>query len=105
MDGIANHKLVPLPGRPIMTWLSISLFLAGLAIFVCSAPGCETRVIQDNSVDARLGRSMPAGNLQNGRGGSYQPRQVSGKTVPPSYIPNAAVPGTWAHGFSPPTGQ
>jgi hypothetical protein len=78
--------------------------LAGTVIALASLDGCETRVIKDNSVDARLSRSMPAGNLQNGRGETYQAQRVNGQSVPPDYIPNSAAPGNWTHGFAPPTG-
>ena len=98
-----NSKLVLLSGRPMRRLMALGLLMAA-AIALLSLNGCETRVIKDNSVDARLGRSMPAGNLQNGRGDTYQAEHVNGQSVPPSYIPNAAAPGNWAHGFAPPTG-
>ena len=98
-----NGRWVLPRGGPLERLIALALLTAAM-IAVLSLNGCETRVIRDNSVDARLGRSMPAGNLQTGRGGTYQTPHVSRQPVPPSYIPNSAAPGNWAHGFAPPTG-
>ena len=85
-------------------WLMALALFTATVLALSSLGGCETRVIKDNSVDARLSRSMPAGNLQNGRGDTYQAQHVNGQSVPPDYIPNSAAPGNWTHGFAPPTG-
>lgn len=106
---VLNHSEKPtIPLWPVCcgsvrTKIVSGIVTAGL-IMLLTTSGCETRVIQDNSVDARLSRSMPAGSLRRGTGGDESSGRLSGTPVHAGYIANPAAPGNWVNGFGAPAG-
>lgn len=75
-----------------------------MAALLMLLAGCTQTVVRDDSVNTRLGASLPPGaQVHYGTGvssGSYRSQNTDGTQVPAGSYNNPAAPDNWVNGWS-----
>ncbi len=93
----SQHKYVAVTSGALAALLMLMLMLMLLLT------GCTQTVVRDNSVNARLGASLPPGaEVHYGSGvsgGDYRSQNTEGTQVPAGSYTNPAAPDNWVDGW------